>query len=237
MKQSFRARFQRGLRWLGLAVLTWLAVTIAMAFALRWINPPVTSFMVRDRVAAWFDRDRSYHFDHQWVDYKHIATPMKVAVMASEDQKFPQHHGFDFESMEHAWDQNKRGHKIRGGSTITQQTAKNLFLWPGRNLLRKGIEAWFTVLLETFCSKQRILELYLNSVEFGKGVFGVEAASKRYFHKSAAQLTTAESALLAAVLPAPKRFSVTRPSGYLRARQAWIMAQMPDVDTGTLLMH
>lgn len=235
MKRSLRAPAKRALRWLGLIILAWLVMTIAAVFLLRWIDPPTTSFIMRDRVTAWFDNDKSYHFEHHWSDYKHIASSMKVAVMASEDQKFPEHHGFDFESMEHAWDQNQRGHKIRGGSTISQQVAKNLFLWSGRSLLRKGIEAYFTVLLETFCSKQRILEIYLNSAEFGKGVFGVDAASHRYFHKSAAQLTVAESALLAAVLPAPKHFSVTRPSGYLRARQAWIMTQMPDVDTGTVL--
>lgn len=235
MKQRFRTPVRRIWRWLGFAVLSWLTVTIAMVFSLRWIEPPTTSFIVRDRLSAWLEHDKTYHFEHQWVDYTHIASSMKVAVMASEDQKFPEHHGFDFESMEHAWDQNKRGHRIRGGSTITQQIAKNLFLWSGRSLLRKGIEAYFTVLLETFCSKQRILELYLNSVEFGKGTFGVEAASRRYFHTSAARLTTAESALLAAVLPAPKRFSVTRPSNYLRARQMWIMAQMADVDTGSVL--
>lgn len=235
MKQSLRTPAKRALRWLGLIILAWLVITIAAVFLLRWIDPPITSFIMRDRIAAWFDNDKSYHFEHHWVDYKHISSSMKVAVMASEDQKFPEHHGFDFESMEHAWDQNQRGHKIRGGSTISQQVAKNLFLWPGRSLLRKGIEAYFTVLLETLCSKQRILEIYLNSAEFGKGVFGVEAASHRYFHKSAAQLTLAESALLAAVLPAPKHFSVARPSGYLRARQAWIMSQMPDVDVGAVL--
>jgi monofunctional biosynthetic peptidoglycan transglycosylase len=203
-------------------------------FSLRWIDPSTTSFILRDRTAAWWEGDQNYHYEHEWVDFAHIATSVKVAVMASEDQKFPEHHGFDFDSMQKAWDQNQRGRKVKGASTITQQVAKNLFLWPGRSLFRKGVEAWFTVLLETFCSKQRILELYLNSAEFGKGVFGVETASQRFFRKPAARLNPSEAALLAAVLPAPKRFLVNKPSSYLRGRQAWIESQMLQVDTNGL---
>ena len=225
---------KRLFRWLGIVVLTLLVSTIFSVLLLRWCNPLTTSFMLRDRMIAWFDGDRAYHFQHQFVDFKHIAAPMKLAVITSEDQKFPDHHGFDFESMQRAWDHNQHGRKVKGASTITQQLAKNLYLWPGRSLLRKAIEAYFTVLLETFCSKQRILELYLNSAEFGKGVFGVEAAGHQYFHKSAAQLNIAEAALLAAVLPAPKRLLVNKPSNYLRARQAWIESQMPQVDTNGL---
>ncbi|MES1196884.1 MAG: monofunctional biosynthetic peptidoglycan transglycosylase [Steroidobacter sp.] len=226
---------RRGLRWVGIIALAWVVITIVMVFMLRWIDPPTSSFIIRDRLSAWFDSDKSYHFEHQWVDFTHISKPMKLAVITSEDQKFPDHHGFDFESMQRAWDHNQHGRKVKGASTISQQVAKNLYLWPGRSMLRKAVEAWFTLLLEAFCSKQRILEIYLNSAEFGKGIFGVEAAAQRFFHKPAARLNSSEAALLAAVLPAPKRLQAARPSAYLRARQAWIESQMPMVDTNGML--
>lgn len=234
MKKSW-VLIRRGLRWTGIFMLAWLVVTTTAVLCLRWVDPPFTSFMIRDRMGAWFDGDKTYHFEHQWADFNRIARPMKLAVIASEDQKFPDHYGFDIESMERAWEHNQHGRKVKGASTISQQVAKNLYLWPGRSLFRKSIEAYFTLLLETLCSKQRILEIYLNSAEFGKGVFGVEAASKRFFHKTAVQLNASEAALLAAVLPAPKRLQVNKPSSYLRARQAWIEAQMPQVDTNGLL--
>lgn len=191
---------------------------------MRWVDPITSSFMLRDRALAFINDDQQYRFSHQWVDAARISAQMKVAVIASEDQKFADHWGFDIESMQKAWKQ--RGRRVRGASTISQQVAKNLYLWPGQSYVRKGIEAWFTVLIETLWPKQRILEVYLNSAEFGKGVFGVEAASRRYFKKSAAQLSRQESALLAAVLPAPKRLLVTKPSSFVRARQAWISRQM-----------
>jgi monofunctional biosynthetic peptidoglycan transglycosylase len=226
---------KRGLRWIGLLILAWMVITIALVFSLRWFDPPTTSFIIRDRLSAWIDDEKNYRFDHQWVDFKYISRPMKLAVITSEDQKFPDHYGFDFESMQRAWDYNQHGRKVKGASTITQQVAKNLFLWPGRSLVRKAVEAWFTVLLETFCSKQRILEIYLNSAEFGKGTFGVESAAQRFFHKPAARLNYSEAALLAAVLPAPKRFQASKPTAYLRSRQAWIESQMPMVDTNGIL--
>lgn len=226
---------KHALRWFGIIALVLLISTVIAVLSLRWCNPLTTSFILRDRVAAWVEGDKTYHFEHQWVDFRHMAMPVKLAVITSEDQKFADHYGFDFESMQRAWDHNQHGRKVKGASTITQQLAKNLYLWPGRSLLRKAIEAYFTVLLETFCSKQRILEIYLNSAEFGKGVFGVEAASRHFFHKPAAQLNASEAALLAAVLPAPKRLLVNKPSTYLRTRQAWIETQMPHVDTNRLL--
>ncbi len=214
------------LRWLGLLLVGWLAFSIGSVLLMRWVDPFTSMFMLRDRAVAFINDDRQYRFSHQWVDWPQISAYAKVAVIASEDQKFAEHWGFDFESMQKAWIQNQRGRKLRGGSTISQQVAKNLYLWPGQSYLRKGMEAWFTVLIETLWPKQRILEVYLNSAEFGKGVFGVEAASRRYFRKSAAQLNRPESALLAAVLPAPKRLLVDKPSGFVRARQAWIGRQM-----------
>lgn len=225
MAQS-RSLFGRLLRWLGLLIVGSLVLSIGSVALMRWVHPVTSMFMLRDRAVALFDGNEKYRFAHQWVDWASISPHVKVAVMASEDQKFPEHSGFDFKSMEKAWSSNQRGRKFRGGSTISQQVAKNLYLWPGRSYVRKGIEAYFTVLIEAMWSKQRILEVYLNSAEFGTGVFGVEAASRRYFRKPAAKLTPQEGALLAAVLPAPKRLLVNKPSGFVRARQGWIGRQM-----------
>jgi monofunctional biosynthetic peptidoglycan transglycosylase len=151
---------------------------------------------------------------------------MAAAVIAAEDQNFSSHHGFDWDAIQRAIDYDENGNKLRGASTLTQQTAKNLFLWPERNWLRKGLEAYFTVLLEGLWGKRRILETYLNIVEFGDGIYGVEAASQRFFHKSSARLTPEEAALLAAVLPNPHRLKANAPSNYVRERQQWILRQM-----------
>lgn len=151
---------------------------------------------------------------------------MALAVIAAEDQKFPQHWGFDWQQIKSAVKENKRRTHVRGASTITQQVAKNLFLWPGRSYVRKGLEAYFTVVLELLWSKQRILEVYLNIAEFSPGVFGVAAASARYFAKSAAGLNAHDAALLAAVLPNPRRLMLSRPSSYLHSRARWIRNQM-----------
>lgn len=225
MAQS-RSWFRRLLRWAGLLSLAFVLLSLASVLAMRWLNPWTSAFILRDRAIALFSGDADYRYEHQWLSWQRISPAMKATVVAAEDQKFPEHWGFDFDSMEKAWANNQRGRKVRGASTISQQTAKNLFLWPGRSLVRKGIEAYFTVLLEMCWPKRRILEVYLNIAEFGKGVFGVEAASRHFFHKSAAQLNPQEAALLAAVLPGPKRLLVNRPSSYVRLRQAWIIAQM-----------
>lgn len=155
-----------------------------------------------------------------------ISPHIKIAVIASEDQRFPQHFGFDFNALADAYDEYRSGGKLRGASTISQQTAKNVFLWTGRSPIRKGLEAWFTLLIELLWPKQRILETYLNVAEFGYGIFGVEAAAQKYFRKSASALTRHEAALLAAVLPNPLRFRVENPSEYVLARRDWILYQM-----------
>ncbi len=222
------------LRYLGIAAVCFLVFSIGSVLLMRWVNPVTSAFMLRDRALALFSNDKSYHFSHQWVDWNAIATPMKLSVIAAEDQKFPDHYGFDVDSMEKAWAANQRGRRIRGGSTLSQQVAKNLYLWPGRSYVRKGLEAWFTLLIETCWPKRRVLEVYLNSAEFGPGVFGVGAASQRYFRKPAARLKPAEAALLAAVLPNPKRYLVTRPSAYVRSRQAWIVRQMDQLGSATV---
>lgn len=166
----------------------------------------------------------SAHYD--WVPFDRIAPVMVLAVLASEDQNFLRHHGFDWPAIQRAVDYNERGDRVRGASTLTQQTAKNLFLWPGRDWFRKGTEAYMTVLLETFWTKRHIVETYLNIAEFGDGIFGIECASQRYFHKPAVRLSADEAALLAAVLPDPHRLKVSAPSAYVRERQQKILLQM-----------
>jgi monofunctional biosynthetic peptidoglycan transglycosylase len=182
------------------------------------VPPPVTMFMVEDRAAELFRPRKGYDFRYQWVAYDHISDHAKVAVIAAEDQKFSEHFGFDFESVEKAIADHERGRKLRGASTITQQVAKNLFLWPGKNPVRKGLEAYYTVLIETLWPKRRILEVYLNTAEFGNGIYGVGAASDAFFGKPPSDLTRYEAALLAGVLPSPKRLHADRPSDYLERR-------------------
>ncbi len=202
-----------------------VAASFTITPALRWIPPAVTAVQVERRIEALV-AGRAYHPVHRWVGWNRISPYAPLAVIAAEDQRFAVHHGFDVEAIEKAIDEHDRGRRLRGASTISQQVAKNLFLWSGRSFLRKGLEAYFTVLIELTWSKRRILEVYLNNVEFGDGVFGVEAASQRYFHKPAARLRPEDAALLAAVLPNPIRFHVDRPSAYVEQRRQWILEQM-----------
>lgn len=167
---------------------------------------------------------------YRWVSKKQISPFAGAAAMAAEDQRFPDHAGFDFGSIEASINQYRKGHKLRGASTISQQVAKNLFLTPTRSFLRKGAEVWFTLLIETLWSKERILEVYLNIAEFGDHVFGVEAASQRYYKIPASKLSRSQAALLAASLPNPIKLKVTQPSGHLLRRQSWILRQMSQLN-------
>ena len=207
-----------------LALAAWSAVTVLAVVALRWIDPPTTTFMLRDRIGGLFDQD--YQFRHEWRDWDAISKYAAIAVIAAEDQQFPFHRGFDFKQIDKALEDRERGRRVRGASTISQQVAKNLFLWPGQSWFRKGLEAGITVLIELAWPKRRILEVYLNVAEFGPGTWGVQAASRRYFRKDASRLTSAEAALLAAVLPSPRRYRIDAPGPYVRKRQAWIQRQM-----------
>lgn len=208
------------LRWLRrlaigcvlLALLSWLPVLI-----LRWVDPPTSAFM--QSAAA-----EGLRIDQRWVRREQISAAMQLAVIAAEDQRFPEHAGFDLEAIEAVL--RDSGASGRGASTITQQVAKNLFLWSGRSLLRKGLEAWFAGLIELTWPKARILEVYLNIAEFGPGIFGVEAAAQRHFGRSAASLGPSQAAALAAVLPNPRSYSANQPSPYLRGRIGWIQRQM-----------
>jgi monofunctional biosynthetic peptidoglycan transglycosylase len=226
------ARLFRGLLYL---VLGWLVLSLATVLLLRWVDPPTSAFMLREQVGAWRDHDDKFVLRQRWVDWEQIATPMKVAVIASEDQMFPEHNGFDLQQINKALEQRERGRRSRGASTISQQVAKNLFLWPSRSWMRKGLEAFYTVLIEWLWPKQRILEVYLNIAEFGKGTFGVGAASETFFRKPAARLSSYDAALLAAVLPSPKRMRVSKPSRYMKFRQQQIMTQMRMLGGGALL--
>ena len=169
------------------------------------------------------------HIQRDQADLAVIARNLPLSVIASEDQRFMTHSGFSWEAMRKAMDRNKKSKRVRGGSTISQQTAKNVFLWPGRNYLRKGMEAWFTVLIEILWTKERILEVYLNVAEMGKGVFGAEAAARNCFVTTAARLSKAQCALITATLPSPRRFNCARPSGYVQGRQQWVLRQMRNV--------
>ncbi|GFE79546.1 monofunctional biosynthetic peptidoglycan transglycosylase [Steroidobacter agaridevorans] len=202
-----------------------LLLSIGPVVLLRWMDPPTTAFIIRERLSAG-EPGKPRSVQYRWVDGNQISPHIKVAVIASEDQKFPEHYGFDLDSINDALEDRERGRRVRGASTLSQQVAKNMFLWPGQSWIRKGLEAYFTVLIETLWPKRRILEVYVNIAEFGSGVFGVGAASEIFFKKPAARLNAPEAALLAAVLPSPKRMKVRAPSRYVLSRQQWILGQM-----------
>lgn len=203
-----------------------MVLSSAAVLLMRWWPPVTSAFMVEAQLTALAKSDSGFHLHHTWVDRTRISPNAQLAVIASEDQKFPFHHGFDFDSIHDAVREQEEGIRSRGASTLSQQTAKNLFLWGGHNYVRKALEAWFTMLLELCWPKSRILEVYLNSAQFGPDVFGLEAAAQIYFHKHASTLTRTEAAQLAAVLPNPLRLHADRPSAYVASRRDWILGQM-----------
>ncbi len=209
------------LRFLLLLALAWVTLSLLLVLPFRWINPPYTMVMA-DR---WLASEDSFYLHQQWLSWEEIPKQAALAVVASEDQRFPMHQGFDFDAIVSALKAASRGQELRGASTISQQVAKNMYLWTGRSWLRKGLEVWFTLLIELTWSKQRILEVYLNIAEWGHGVFGLEAASRYHFSKSAAQLTPMQSALLASSLPSPLRYDPARPQQHLIDRARWNLEQ------------
>ncbi|WNN44792.1 MULTISPECIES: monofunctional biosynthetic peptidoglycan transglycosylase [Winslowiella] len=226
MKKRRGKLLQRLKIWLLRAVLAVAAVWVAGILLFAFLPVPFSAVMVERQLGAWLQGDFTYVAHSDWVGMDEISPWMPLAVMAAEDQKFPTHWGFDMNAIASALDHNERSGRVRGASTLSQQTAKNMFLWDGRSWLRKGLEAGLTLGIEVVWTKRRILTVYLNVAEFGEGIFGVEAAAQRYFHKPASALTQSEAALLAAVLPSPLRFKADAPSGYVRQRQQWIMRQM-----------
>jgi len=212
-------------RFVKLALILFIGLSVLGVIAYRFINPPVTWLMI----TRGFERKadgKDWKIDKEWRDLNEMSVNMPRAAIAAEDQVFLTHHGFDFNAIERAAKKNMKGKKVIGGSTITQQTAKNAFLWSGRSWIRKGFEAYFTVLIEIFWSKKRTMEVYLNVIEMGDGIYGVQAAAQAYFHKDAKDLTRSECAAIAAILPSPLRWSATNPSNYVQHRQFLIKRNM-----------
>ncbi len=206
-------------------ILWFFMVSVLWVLVYRFVNPPITLLMVK-RSWEYKETGKKPRIKKEWVKFEEIADPMKRAAVAAEDQLFLSHIGFDVKAIEKAYANNEKGKKIKGGSTITQQTAKNVFLWPGRSYVRKGFEAYFTLLMEILWSKERILEVYLNVIEMGEGVYGAEAAAQTYFNKSCRQLTKSEAALIAACFPNPIRWTPLKATSYIRHRQALILKNM-----------
>lgn len=221
--------------WLKRALILLLCLWVAGILLFSFLPVPFSAVMVERQVSAWLTGDFGYVAHSDWVPMSEISSPMALAVMAAEDQKFPEHWGFDVDAIQSVLD--KDGGKMRGASTLSQQTAKNLFLWDGRSWVRKGLEAGLTVGIETVWTKRRILTVYLNIVEFGDGVFGVEQASQHFFHKPASRLTASQAALLAAVLPNPHLYKVNAPSAYVLRRQQWILRQMSQLGGESFLQE
>jgi monofunctional biosynthetic peptidoglycan transglycosylase len=226
MFQSTTRKIQRWILWTGLLL---LLSSIALVLPFRWINPPITAFMLQD---WWISKQRPAQ---EWAALHDISPQLRVAVIASEDQLFPVHYGFDLKMIADAMEEEPD--KRRGASTISQQVAKNLYLWNGRSYARKVIEAWLTLLIETFWPKERILEVYLNIAEFGRGIYGARTASQHLFGKAPGRLNRYEAALLAAVLPNPKWRKANQPSPYVRKRAVEIMLAIRDLGGVTYLQQ
>lgn len=221
MKRFFKKLF----KWIFKAAIVFVALSVFSVIVFRWVPVPFTLLMLIRNVEQWSKGEKA-PFEHDWVSINKISPNLGKAVIVSEDQKFMEHFGFDFEAMEKAFERNKTRKRIKGGSTISQQTAKNVFLWPRRSYLRKGFEVYFTFLIEVFWSKERILEVYLNSIEMGKGIYGAEAAAQHWFRKPAAKLSRYEAASIAAILPNPRKYKANTSSGYIGRRKNWILRQM-----------
>ncbi|WP_374163166.1 monofunctional biosynthetic peptidoglycan transglycosylase [Arcticibacter sp. MXS-1] len=207
------------------AILYFFAITILWVLIYRFVNPPVTWLMLQ----RGFERkanDKAWKIDKEWRDFDELSNNLKCAAISGEDAGFMNHWGFDANAIQKAYLKNKEGKPMRGGSTISQQTAKNVFLWPGRSWIRKGFEAYFTILIEIFWSKERILEVYLNVIEMGDGIYGAEAATQAYYNKPSQKLTKRQAALLIAVLPNPRKWNPTHPTPYIRYKAALIRKNM-----------
>jgi monofunctional biosynthetic peptidoglycan transglycosylase len=220
---------RRRWRWVLWVPALAVVASVLQVAILRVIDPPLTAFMIARQIEAWGEGERDFRIAYDWRDADEISPNLPLALVAAEDQNFPEHDGFDFKAIEKARANNAKGRKIRGASTISQQLAKNLFLWRGTGWsrwLRKGLEVWYTVLIETLWPKERILEVYANVIEYGDGVYGAQAAARTYFRKDAKTLTAAESARLAAVLPNPRKYSVAKPGPYVQRRSRAIERHM-----------
>jgi monofunctional biosynthetic peptidoglycan transglycosylase len=212
------------------SILWFLGLSILWVIVYKWVPIPYTPLMAIRSLEAEGD----FETKHDWVPMEEISTELQLAVISAEDQNFLNHNGFDYEAIQKAYKNNQKGRRIKGGSTISQQTAKNVFLWPNRSWLRKGLETYFTFLIETLWSKERILEVYLNSIEMGNGVYGAEAASQYWFNKSAKKLTRYQAASIAVILPNPRKYKASNSSNYIENRKQWLVRQMQNYGTFTL---
>jgi monofunctional glycosyltransferase len=226
LQLSFKQKVLRFLKWV---MIGFFSSTIFVTIIYRFVNPPATPLMLIRVVEQLADGEKP-KLQKDWVPIEDISQNMKLAVISSEDNHFESHFGVDFKAIEKANKLNQKGRKIRGASTITQQTAKNVFLWPARTWVRKGLELYFTGLIEIFWGKKRIMEVYLNVIEMGDGIYGVEQASQNYFHKHANQLTRSEAAAIAAVLPNPLRWRPDKPTPYIQKKKGWILWNMNNVE-------
>lgn len=204
-------------------VITLVVLHLVYLVVLRWVDPPITITQLNNWMSG-------YGLKRDYIDFDKMSPNIRLAVMASEDQLFPDHNGFDLKSIKKALERNKKSKRIRGASTISQQVAKNVFLWQGRSWFRKGLEVYFTFMIELLWPKERILEMYLNVAEMGKGIFGIEAAARTYFKKPASKLTRAEAARIAACLPNPKKYKAEPASPYVARRTSWILNQMNNLE-------
>lgn len=220
---------RRAVRWAGYAIATWLVVTILAVLVLRFVSPRTSAYILEQRISWAFSSHPHPPLRHHWVPLKEISRQLQLAVIASEDQTFSTNWGFDLNAIEAAWQYNHHHQRTRGASTITQQTARNLFLWPSRTWVRKGLEVYFTILLEVLWPKARILTAYLNIAQFGNGIYGADAAARAWFHRPPSALDAQQAAQLAAVLPNPVRMHAGRPSVYVLERATDIRRQMDNL--------
>ncbi|WP_179353184.1 monofunctional biosynthetic peptidoglycan transglycosylase [Winogradskyella vidalii] len=214
---------KRLFRFIGKLVLWCIILSVGLVFLYKYVPVPATPLMF---IRYFENTDETKIWKHDWVTIDDISKHMQLAVICSEDQKFLAHNGFDIEAIEKAYAYNKQGKRLRGGSTISQQTAKNVFLWPERSWFRKGLESYFTFLIEMIWSKERIFEVYLNSIEMGQGIYGVEAAAQHWFNKSAVNLNAYEAAAIASILPNPRNYKANPATSYIQKRKQWIVKQM-----------
>ena len=204
-------------------ILVWFVIiTVGVVVFYKWVPVPITPLMV----IRYFEKDSPKLLNHDWEPIENISKNLQLAVICSEDQSFLKHTGFDLNAIEKAYENNKKGKRVKGGSTISQQTAKNVFLWPQRSWLRKGLEVYFTFLIETIWDKERIMEVYLNSIEMGNGIYGAESAAQYWFKKPASKLSKLEASAIAAILPNPRKYKANPVTNYIASRKSWIMTQM-----------
>jgi monofunctional biosynthetic peptidoglycan transglycosylase len=217
--------FKKAWRFTWKAAMWFFIISIVSVILFRWVPIPVTPLMLVRCVEQKLD-GKEMKLKKDWVSLNEISPKLQLAVVCSEDQNFLKHNGFDFEAIDKALEYNETHKRTRGASTISQQTAKNVFLWPGRSWIRKGFEVYFTFLIEIFWSKERIMEAYLNVIEMGDGIYGAQAASRTFFKKDAKYISASEAATIAAVLPNPRKFNAGKPSAYVQGRRSWVLKQM-----------